>query len=66
MGYISMTAPETIVVDKRVISCDGGKGPLGHPVIYLNMGEGISINCPYCGRRFKLSEKGQKTPAGAH
>ena len=66
MGYISMTAPETIMVDKRVISCDGGKGALGHPMIYLNMGQGISIDCPYCGRLFKLSERGQKTPLGAH
>ena len=31
--------PETIVVARRVVACDGDEGPLGHPRVYLNMGD---------------------------
>ena len=40
---------------KRVV-CDGGGGPLGHPRVYLQMGEGSEITCPYCSRQFRLKE----------
>jgi len=41
--------------DKRV-ACDGDNGPLGHPRVFLEMGNENSIDCPYCGRRFVLKE----------
>lgn len=47
--------PETIECKTRNVSCDGGGGVLGHPLVYLNMGENSSVECPYCGRRFTLS-----------
>jgi uncharacterized Zn-finger protein len=47
-------APEVIVVEKRRIACDGG-GALGHPRVYLEMGQGTEVECPYCDRKFVLS-----------
>jgi uncharacterized Zn-finger protein len=47
--------PETIVVDRRVVACDGGDGALGHPRVYLNMGDADRVDCPYCGRRYTLA-----------
>lgn len=51
-------APETIYVQSRYLSCDGGEGALGHPRVYLNMGEDSQVECPYCDRLFILDEKG--------
>ncbi len=48
--------PETLIVDEETVACDGGDGALGHPLVYLHMnGEGF-VDCPYCDRRFILSE----------
>jgi len=52
---MSTPAPETIVVEKRHIACDGGGGALGHPRVFLEMGTGTEVECPYCDRRFVLS-----------
>lgn len=46
--------PETITVTKRRIWCDGGGGALGHPRVYLEMGDGTEAVCGYCDRRFVL------------
>jgi uncharacterized Zn-finger protein len=45
---------ETIDVEDKVVACDGGDGPLGHPRVFLNMGDKNAINCPYCGRHYVL------------
>lgn len=51
------TSPaETLPADGPVVACDGGGGALGHPRVYLNMGEKHSIDCPYCGRHYVLRE----------
>ena len=34
------------------VFCDGGKGSLGHPGIYLEIPENGVISCPYCSKRF--------------
>ncbi|HAH08660.1 MAG TPA: zinc-finger domain-containing protein [Alphaproteobacteria bacterium] len=47
-------APEVIKVTKRRIWCDGGGGALGHPRVYLEMGEGTVAECGYCDRRYVL------------
>lgn len=52
-----MEPPETIYVDDSLVGCDGG--PMGHPLVYLNLGEKHQIDCPYCGRRFILNEHGE-------
>ncbi|MBX3453426.1 zinc-finger domain-containing protein [Ferrovibrio sp.] len=49
-------AIETVVVKSAVVACDGDGGALGHPRVYLNMGEKHSIDCPYCGRHYVLDE----------
>jgi uncharacterized Zn-finger protein len=58
-------APEIITVEDTRVSCDGGaKGPeaaLGHPRVYLEMGDEDFVECPYCDRRFVL-----KPGAGHH
>ncbi len=48
--------PETVEVDTPKVACDGGKGPLGHPRVFLNMEGKGQIDCPYCGRRFVLKQ----------
>jgi uncharacterized Zn-finger protein len=48
-------APEVIVVDEHRVACDGGGGVLGHPRVYLEMGEKPYVECGYCDRRFVLS-----------
>ena len=45
--------PEITEVDTREVACDGG-GVLGHPKVYLNMGDESFVECPYCDRRFVL------------
>jgi len=52
-------APETIEVDDTRVACDGIGGALGHPKVYLEMGDEKYVECPYCDRRFVLR-------AGAH
>jgi uncharacterized Zn-finger protein len=47
---------ETITVEEPVVACDGGDGPLGHPRVFLAMGDKRSIDCPYCGRHYVLKE----------
>jgi uncharacterized Zn-finger protein len=54
---------EIIEVETPDIACDGGGGALGHPRIFLKMGEERGIDCPYCGRRFTLKE-GAKAATG--
>ena len=42
------------VQSKKVI-CDGGGGALGHPKVYLEMGDENEIVCPYCSKLFKIA-----------
>jgi uncharacterized Zn-finger protein len=53
-------APEVIVVHEHRIACDGSGGALGHPRVYLEMGEAHFVECGYCDRRFVLA--GHETP----
>jgi uncharacterized Zn-finger protein len=52
-----MNPPETLYTDEETVGCDGGNGPLGHPLVYLNLGHDGWVDCPYCGRRFILREE---------
>ena len=54
-------APETEKVTQTRISCDGGGGALGHPLVWLTIGDGGFVECPYCDKRFELAED-----AGGH
>jgi uncharacterized Zn-finger protein len=54
-----VTPEETILVEKRVVGCDGGGGAqggsLGHPLVYLRI-EDAAVTCPYCSRTFQLRD----------
>lgn len=58
-----MEPTEIIDVDSETVACDGGKEPLGHPRVFLNMKGQGQIDCPYCGRRFVL-KAGAEASAG--
>jgi uncharacterized Zn-finger protein len=47
---------EIITVETDRVACDGGGGALGHPKIYLNLGEEGRVECPYCSRLYVLRE----------
>ncbi|MBA4808867.1 zinc-finger domain-containing protein [Brevundimonas sp.] len=47
--------PEEVVVSTKRVACDGGGGALGHPLVYMDMGQDDFVECPYCDRRFVLS-----------
>ncbi|ENN72902.1 probable NADH dehydrogenase [ubiquinone] iron-sulfur protein 6, mitochondrial [Dendroctonus ponderosae] len=36
----------------RVVFCDGGSGPEGHPRVYINLDKPGNHSCGYCGLRF--------------
>jgi uncharacterized Zn-finger protein len=57
----NLPPPEVIVVRSRRVACDGVGGALGHPRVYLEMGEGDFVECTYCDRRFVLA-KGSEGP----
>jgi len=37
---------------ERVVACDGGGGPLGHPRIFINVDKPQICMCTYCGLPF--------------
>ena len=49
---------EEIVVATKRVACDGGGGALGHPLVYMDMGEDDFVECGYCDRRFVLEGDG--------
>ncbi len=51
---MTIPPPETEKVTTRTVSCDGGEGPLGHPRVFLNMGDDGKVECPYCDKLFIL------------
>ena len=48
---------ELQVVSSSNVACDGGGGALGHPKIYLDMGQETKIICQYCSKSFVLENK---------
>lgn len=46
--------PEVIMVDSEAdgVSCDGGGGALGHPLVWYSFEGRDFIECGYCDRRF--------------
>lgn len=55
-GEIVSEPFETIEVNDRTVACDGGKGPLGHPRVFLTMDEKDEVTCTYCSRHYVLSK----------
>ena len=53
---------ESILVDGKSVSCDGGGGALGHPRVFLKMGDSTQVTCPYCSRQFVLADGAGEAP----
>uniref|UniRef100_A0A336MB48 CSON008613 protein n=1 Tax=Culicoides sonorensis TaxID=179676 RepID=A0A336MB48_CULSO len=49
---------ETPIIEctDRVVSCNGGGGPLGHPKVYINLDKPGAHSCGYCGLRFQKKD----------
>ena len=49
--------PEQITVTTARAPGDGGGGALGHPLVYMEMGDEGEVECGYCDRRFVLGKR---------
>ena len=47
-----MKITEEIKVGTLNVACDGGKGHLGHPTVYLNLEDKGEVVCPYCSKKY--------------
>jgi uncharacterized Zn-finger protein len=61
---MTLDAPETVTVTTHRVACDGpdnvgGGGALGHPKVYLQIGDEGFVECPYCDRRFVLASSSE-------
>lgn len=56
-GNPNFEEPETIAIanDADEVSCDGGGGPLGHPIVWYSFDGQDAVECGYCDRRFVKS-----------
>jgi len=43
---------EVVITPHDHVACDGGGGPLGHPVEYMTLEDKGEVICKYCGRRY--------------
>ncbi len=50
-----MVSEETTQVETSKVSCDGGGGSLGHPRVFIKIGNDGQAVCPYCSKRFELA-----------
>ncbi|MBU2994307.1 zinc-finger domain-containing protein [Octadecabacter sp. 1_MG-2023] len=59
---MTLTAPETKIVNQRRVACDGGTGGLGHPRVWLQipLKEGY-VECPYCDCKYVYGEDADAT-----
>jgi uncharacterized Zn-finger protein len=53
---VDANPPEVIEVRTGRVACDGVGGALGHPRVWLEMGDATFVECPYCDRRFVLAQ----------
>ncbi|MBN9542646.1 MAG: zinc-finger domain-containing protein [Alphaproteobacteria bacterium] len=51
--------PEQVVykVNTHEVYCDGESPAIGHPRVFLTMGEAKEISCPYCSKKFIYENK---------
>ncbi len=59
---MSIQPPEIITVDDATdqVSCDGGGGSLGHPVVYYSFDGRDRVECMYCDRCFVKRGAGRR------
>ena len=51
----SRSSTNVIVTNQMRVACNGGGGALGHPQIFLTLGNDGRVTCPYCSREFVKS-----------
>ena len=51
----SKASANVIVTNQLRVVCNGGGGALGHPKIFLTLGNDGRVTCPYCSREFVKS-----------
>ena len=56
---------ETITVTTDRVACDGGGGALGHPRVYLTIGEDGKAVCGYCDRTYVKKDASAATSTGS-
>ena len=49
------SSADVIVTKQLRVACNGGGGALGHPKIFLTLGNDGRVTCPYCSREFVKS-----------
>lgn len=50
---MTIEAPETEVVAKRRVACDGSEGALGHPRVWLSIPHDTNeVECGYCDKKY--------------
>ena len=49
--------PEVVEVHSTRVSCEGVGGALGHPKVFMEMGDSGFVECGYCDRRFMPPDK---------
>ena len=57
MAATDPSVPETQIVETRRVRCDGAtetSPALGHPRVFLQIGEDGYVECGYCDKRFIL------------
>jgi uncharacterized Zn-finger protein len=47
-----MQANEVVETNSKEVHCEGNAAGVGHPRVYLNMGEHDEVICPYCSKKF--------------
>ena len=55
-----MDIEEPIYVQSSSVACDGGGGALGHPNVYLKIGDTRDVFCPYCSAQFILRDDAEE------
>ena len=51
----SKSSANVILTNQLRVACNGGGGTLGHPQIFLTLGNDGRVTCPYCSREFVKS-----------
>ena len=51
----SKASANVIMTNQLRVVCNGGGGALGHPQIFLTLGNDGRVTCPYCSREFVKS-----------
>ena len=52
---IKKSSADVILTNQSRVACNGGGGTLGHPQIFLTLGNDGRVTCPYCSREFVMS-----------